>query len=193
MPGSRCGSSRAASLRDRSVSPARYHRRVPTINDFPVPGDYQHWAVKVRDQGLVSPSGSSFSFVDNDLSPIHYISAPPSPTLSLSHAVSTPRNDLEKEMVLQAFTRGAPGDVLPLSTPARTPHERDLARKRSRYYQEVFASREPTLTPKDRIDKNSVITVEVKTNVKVRIALTLCSDFYLHLAFPLDQRGIALP
>ena len=178
MPASRAGSSRAGSIRDRSVSPIRSsHRRVPTANDFPVPGDYQPFPVKVRDQGLVSPAPSSFSFQDNEPPPIHAIT-PPSPTPSFSHAVSTPRNDLEKEIMLQAITRGAPGDGLPTSIPTRTPQERDMARKKSMYYQQVFSYREPNLMPKDRVYRDSVITVEVKTNVIVRAVLLLLSYIY---------------
>ena len=171
MPASKAGSSRAGSVRERSVSPIRSHRRGPTANDFPIPGDYQPFAVKVRDQGLVSPAASSFSFQDSESLPVHAISRPPSSSSSLSHTVSTPRHDLEKEAMLQAMCRGFPGEALPLSTPTRTPQERDVAKKKSMYYQEVFAHREPSLTPTERIHKDSVITVDVRTNVIVGIAL----------------------
>lgn len=171
MPTSRAGSSKAGSVRERSLSPIRSHRRVPTANDFPVPGDYQPFAVKVRDQGLVSPAASSFSFTDNETLPPVHAFTPPSPTLSLSHAVSTPRNDFEKDIMLQTISRGVHEDGLPMSTPTRTPQEREIARKKSMYYQEVFALREPNLTPTDRVHNTSVITVEVKTNVIVRESL----------------------
>ena len=172
MPASRAGSSRAGSVRERSLSPIRTHRRAPTVNDFPIPGDYQPFPVKVRDQGLVSPAASSFSFQDNEPPPDHTISRPPSSSSSLSHSISTPRCDFEKESMLQTIIRGVPGDGLPLSTPTRTPQERDLAKKKSLYYQEVFAHREPNLTPKERVYKDSVITVDVKTNVIVGNTLT---------------------
>lgn len=175
MPTSRASSSRGGSVRNRSLSPIRSHRRAPTANDFPVPGDYQPFAVKVRDQGLVSPAASSFSFSDNDPPPIHAFT-PPSPTLSVSHAMSTPRNDMEKEFMLQAITRGAPADPIRISTPARTPQEREMTRKKSLYYQEVNAYNESNLTPKDQVYNTSVITVEVKTNVIVR----RCHRFVFH-------------
>ena len=159
---------KAGSWRERSLSPIRSHRRTPTVNDFPVPGDYEPFAVKVRDQGLVSPAASSFSFPDNEPPLVHTISRPPSSSSSISHSVSTPRNDLEKELMLQGIVRGVPGICLPLSTPTRTPQERDIARKKSMHYQEIFTHREPNLAPKERVYKDSVITVEVKTNVIVR-------------------------
>ncbi len=175
MPLSKAGSSRAGSIDDRSQSPLRSHRRVPTANDFPVPGDYHPYAVKTRDQGVISPATSSYSFQDNDPLQFHAIgSRPPSPVPSLSYSVSTPRNDIEKELMVQNLYRGGVADGLPQSTPTRTPHERELARKRSiQHYQEVFALKEPNLSPKDRIYKDSVITVDVKTNVIVSYSLVL--------------------
>ena len=169
MPASKAGSSRAGSIDERSQSPVRSHRRAPTVNDFPIPGDYHPYAVKSRDQGLISPAASAFSFQDSDPLRFHAIgSRPSSPVPSLSYSVSTPRNDIEKELMMQDLYRGGVAESLPQSLPTRTPQERELARKRSiQHYQEVFALREPDLTPKDRIYKDSVITVEVKTNVIV--------------------------
>ena len=181
-PASRAGSSRAGSVRDRSLSPIRSHRRVPTANDFPVPGDYEPFAVKVRDQGLVSPAASSFSFSDNESPAVHAFT-PPSPARSLSHAVSAPRNNMEKEVMMQAATRGAPVDASQMSAQIRASQEREMARKKSMYYEDIFAYKEPSLEPKDQVYNTSVITVEVKTNVIVRSSrdageiLLLTSEF----------------
>lgn len=44
----------------------------------------------------------------------------------------------------------------------------DISRRKSQYYSEVFAYREPNLTARERVNRFSVITAEVKTNVIVR-------------------------
>lgn len=44
----------------------------------------------------------------------------------------------------------------------------DLARRKSSFFTEVFAYREPNLSPREKVYKNSVIVAEVKINVIVR-------------------------
>lgn len=181
-PASRAGSSRAGSVRERSLSPIRSHRRVPTANDFPVPGDYEPFVVKARDQGLVSPAASSFSFSDNEPPPVHAFT-PPSPTPSLSHAISTPRDDIEKDFMMQSSPRDVSRDALQSLKLLRMHQEREAAKKKSTTpYQEAFTYEEPKPALKDQVYNASVITVEVKTNVIVRcshdssdISLLTCS------------------
>ena len=43
----------------------------------------------------------------------------------------------------------------------------DLSRRKSQFYGEVFAYREPNVSARNKIHQFSVITVEVKTNVIV--------------------------
>ena len=64
--------------------------------------------------------------------------------------------------------RGAPGDAAIAAATNGTPQQQELRKKKSQFYTEVFAYREPNLSPKERIYKDSVITAEVKTNVIVR-------------------------
>lgn len=47
-----------------------------------------------------------------------------------------------------------------------------LSRRKSQFYGEVFAYREPNFSARDRIHQYSVITVEVKTNVIVSSSCT---------------------
>lgn len=47
------------------------------------------------------------------------------------------------------------------------PPENSLSRRKSQFYGEVFAYREPNLSARDKIHQFSIITVEVKTNVIV--------------------------
>ena len=50
----------------------------------------------------------------------------------------------------------------------RASEQGELRKKRNQFYTEVFEYREHNITPKDRIYRDSVVTVEVKTNVIVR-------------------------
>lgn len=111
----------------------------------------QPFVVTKRDQGLVSPSQSTFSFPEEEQS---------------VHAISS-RDPMEDKVVTQEIGRGTPGDGVPTSTPTRTPQEREIAKKKSQFYTEVFAYREPGLSPRERVYKDSVVTAEVKTNVIV--------------------------
>ena len=135
--------------------PKSAHRRTPTANDFPVPAG-QPFVVTKRDQGLVSPSQSSFTFSDEGQPP---------------HAIST-RQSMDERATIRDLDRGTPGDGRTTPKPGQSPQEREVAKQKSQYYTEVFAYREPTLTPRERVQKESVVMAELKTNVIVRLPLT---------------------
>lgn len=61
-----------------------------------------------------------------------------------------------------------------MSTTVATPQQQELRKKKSQFYTEVFSYREPNLSPKERIYKDSMVTAEVKTNVIVRVRLWSC-------------------
>lgn len=99
----------------------------------------------------MSPAESAFSFFD-EASP---------------HAVSA--SDLMEEKILaRPIDRGTPGESTYASINTGNQHQNELRRNKSQYYTEVFSYREPNLSPRDRISKDSVITAEIKTNVIVR-------------------------
>lgn len=143
-----------SSLTSGSISPGSSRVPTPTANDFPTPQG-QIFTVTKRDRGLVSPVESSFSFRDED-SPIHALSA----------------SDLiDDRTMARPLVRGTPGDSALALDADDDIQQTDVRRKKSQYYTEVFAYREPNLSPRERICKDSVITAEVKTNVIVRFAL----------------------
>lgn len=138
-------------IRPGAVSPESVRAPTPTANDFPTPAG-QMFHVTKRDQGLVSPAQSSFSFPDEEE----------------PHAISTPRDIMDEKAIARGRDRGAPGDGPIMSATNGTPQQQDLRRKKSQFYTEVFSYREPNLSPKERIYKDSIVTAEVKTNVIVR-------------------------
>ena len=72
------------------------------------------------------------------------------------------------KQVMRNVIRGAPGDAA--LKKMRSYDEVELAKRKNQYYGECFAYREPNLSARDRIYKDSLITAEVKTNVIVRKA-----------------------
>ena len=140
----------SAISRHGNVSPESIRAPTPTANDFPTPAG-QMFHVTKRDQGLVSPAQSSFSFPDDEE----------------PHAISNPRDYMEQKPIGRNIERGTPGDDAILSSSNGTPQQQELRKKKSQFYTEVFSYREPNLSPKERVYKDSVVTVEVKTNVIV--------------------------
>lgn len=159
-----------------SISPIR-RAHTPTASDFPVPAS-QEFKVTKRDKGLVSPSQSSFSFIDEEDQPIHAITSPRriesrTPSRGPSRAPSrgpSRKNSVDLSRARGASIDGAAGylcngiadDVVVQAETAR-----ETGKARNQFYTEVFAYREPNITPKDRIYSDAIVTVEVKTNVIV--------------------------
>lgn len=155
------------------IPPEYIHRTHITTNEFSATTTTTAgppFTVTKRDKGLVSPAQSSFSFMDNE-SPVHAISTPPTPSPPLpTYTTSSYRNGVEDTMMARSIDRGTPGEGLS-NAALRTPLEKELAKKRSQYYNDVFAARDASLTPQEQVYKGSVITVEVKTNVIVSCTL----------------------
>lgn len=146
------------------IPPEYIHRQIPGHGDYPSAAG-STFTVTKRDQGLVSPAQSSFSFVDSEV-PAHAISTPPSPAPSLHSSKPQVRNGVDEIIMNSPVDRGLPAEEA-VTTRSRTPLERELAKKRSQYYNEVFAARDASITPSEQICRESVIIVEVKTNVIV--------------------------
>lgn len=130
--------------------PRSAHRRTPTANDFPIPAG-QPFIVTKRDQGLISPTQSSFTFSEEEQMP---------------HALST-RPSIDEKPIIRDIHRGTPGDGTMTPKPGRNQQEKEICKKKSQYYNEVFTYRESSLNPRERVHKGSIIMAEVKTNVIV--------------------------
>ena len=136
---------------DEGIPAKLAHRRTPTANDFPVPIGHTPSAGK-RDQGLISPTQSSFTFTDEDLYP---------------HAISTPCT-MPSSPITRDFDRGTPGEGGSRATSVNGyTEQKELGRKRSQHYADTLTVREPLMSARDRVHKDSVIMAEVKTNVIV--------------------------
>jgi hypothetical protein len=53
-------------------------------------------------------------------------------------------------------------------SPGRTPERKELAKKKSQYYDDAFAVRESNTSARERVHRESMVMVEVRTNVIVR-------------------------
>jgi hypothetical protein len=83
------------------------------------------------------------------------------PTASPSPSFST-----EERRITRQLDRGAPGDQAIFSE-RKTPEQKELARRKSQYYGEVFAHREPQSSARERITKESMVLADIRTNVIV--------------------------
>ena len=83
--------------------------------------------------------------------------------MNLQRAQSTPP-DFTHDSHFRSLTRGAGGDLPSESSDDQSWSRRELSKKKSQYYSEAFAYREPSNTAKERVMKDSVIMAEVKMN-----------------------------
>jgi len=100
------------------------------------------------------------------------IQFPPSPADSdpMMHEAS-PRGSLgattkEQRRITRNLERGAPGDQAIFSE-GKTQEQRELARRKSQFYGDVFAYREPNTSARERISRESPVLADVRTNVIV--------------------------
>ncbi|RKF53376.1 putative mif domain-containing protein [Erysiphe neolycopersici] len=83
---------------------------------------------------------------------------------------------LEEKRLTREITRGTPGDRR-RSMDTRSPLERDLARKRSQYYENAFAvDPRPAFTARDRVLRESFIMADIKTNIVINDEFKLVTD-----------------
>ncbi|MCJ1445231.1 MAG: hypothetical protein MMC23_005736 [Stictis urceolatum] len=75
----------------------------------------------------------------------------------------------DSRSLLKSIDRGAPGDAALIAMVKRNPDEIKHQKRKSQFYSEVFAYREPLASPRERAGKDSVVTAKVKTNVIVRL------------------------
>jgi hypothetical protein len=74
---------------------------------------------------------------------------------------------MESKRLTRQFDRGAPGDAA-ISTKSKTPEQKQLAKRKSQYYGDVFAYRESNTSARERINRESMVIADVRTNVIVR-------------------------
>lgn len=104
------------------------------------------------DKNPISPSQSTFSF-DNE-----------EPAQA---GVTFKPNMFDETQISRKFDRNVPKDSALVSTVKRDQQETNLSRRKSQFYSEVFAYREPNISARNKILQYSIITAEVKTNVIV--------------------------
>jgi hypothetical protein len=93
-------------------------------------------------------------------------SSAPNKILDLKRAASTPP-EVTNENYMRTSSKMAVNDLLSAPHLASAWDRQQLSKKRSQYYGEVFAYREPHNTAKDRVTRDSVIVAEIKLNCKV--------------------------
>jgi len=71
----------------------------------------------------------------------------------------------EESRITRNIEWGTPGDHA--ISESQTPQQRELARKKSQYYEEAFSMREPSGSARERVTKESLIYADVRTNVIV--------------------------
>jgi hypothetical protein len=110
--------------------------------------------------------------VDRSKNRVSLIQLPPSPAdsdIAMRHASprgSPSATDSEERRITRNIDRGTPGDQAIFSD-AKTPEQKELAKRKSQYYNDVFASREPNASARERVTKESPILADVRTNVIV--------------------------
>ncbi|KAH7361023.1 Tautomerase/MIF superfamily [Rhexocercosporidium sp. MPI-PUGE-AT-0058] len=89
----------------------------------------------------------------------------------------------EEHRITRHIDRGAPGDQAIFSE-GKTPERKELAKRKSQYYGDVFAYRESNTSARERVTKESMIVADLRTNVIVHDEYTVITD----LSYYLSQR-----
>ncbi|PGG99705.1 hypothetical protein GX51_06157 [Blastomyces parvus] len=138
------------------------------------------------------PTLASFnsSIQSNPVNPNQHVSTKPSRRLRKGPGKAHDSNN----SITKELTRGTPTDGHPTRPLSKSPNRLDLAKKRSQYFNEVFTSREPYHTPRHRINQDSVVVVEIKTNVVLENDFQNLSElsFNLALIFQRPEASILL-
>ncbi|KAH6681796.1 Tautomerase/MIF superfamily [Halenospora varia] len=121
--------------------------------------------------------------------PVSRIQMPPSPADSdIVIPDTSPSSSLsaitrEEHRITRPIDRGAPGDQAIFSE-SKTPEQKALAKRKSQYYGDVFAAREPLSSARERISRESMIMADIRTNVIVQDEYTFITD----LSYALSTR-----
>ncbi|EEP78066.1 predicted protein [Uncinocarpus reesii 1704] len=91
---------------------------------------------------------------------------------------STRNDELSREL-----HRGAPTDDTRLKhSLISSPGQRELARQRNQYFNEAFGLREPYHTSRHRVNQDSIVVVEIKTNLQAEDGVRIVSDMTFSFA-----------
>ncbi|KAI1908879.1 hypothetical protein LOZ12_005073 [Ophidiomyces ophidiicola] len=94
--------------------------------------------------------------------------------------VSAPK---KSDAILIELQRGAPTDDSRLKmASAKTHGQKELSRQRNKYYHEAFGLREPYHSSRNRVNQDSIIVVEIKTNLELEDAPKVISDMTFNFA-----------
>lgn len=75
---------------------------------------------------------------------------------------------VEEDNLMRKLTRGAPTDSSGVQAASeRNPNEDEAARKRNQYFEDSFSTREPHNAPRYRVNQDSIVVIEIKTNTRV--------------------------
>ncbi|GAD91647.1 endonuclease/exonuclease/phosphatase family protein [Paecilomyces variotii No. 5] len=98
---------------------------------------------------------------DDEFIPQHRI-------LYFKHRSSNEIVSIEEDKLTRELTRGAPTDSSGTrAASGRNPSQEEAVRKRSQYFEDSLSTREPHNTPKYRVNQDSIVIVEMKTNTRV--------------------------
>lgn len=75
-------------------------------------------------------------------------------------------SDKDSSSGMRNIDRGAPGDRAIFSE-TKSPMQREVAKRKSQYYQDVFAQRESNTSARERVSRESIVMADVRTNVIV--------------------------
>ncbi|OAX77050.1 hypothetical protein ACJ72_08655 [Emergomyces africanus] len=142
------------------------------------------------------------SVQSNPVKPDKHPTTKPSRRLQKGHRLSTvglaaagtAKGFDRSDSITKELTRGTPTDGYPNRPLSKSSSQLDIARKRSQYFNEVFTSREPYHTPRHRVNQDSVVVVEIKTNVLLENDFQNLSElsFNLALIFQRPETSILL-
>jgi hypothetical protein len=91
------------------------------------------------------------------------LSPAPGKLLNMGRAQSTPP-ELPNDRHLRHISRGTTGDTVESSSLSQSWSRLHLSKKRSQYYCDSFAVREPLNTARERVIRDSMIVAEIKLN-----------------------------
>ncbi|PGG96279.1 hypothetical protein AJ79_09651 [Helicocarpus griseus UAMH5409] len=96
----------------------------------------------------------------------------------------TGKSEESSSVNIKELTRGNPADGYTGGTLSKTStrSQREVAKQRSQYFDEVFSTREPYHTPRHRVNQDSIVVVEIKTNILLQDDFHVLSELSLNLA-----------
>lgn len=145
---------------DSTPSSTSHINATPVENAFPTPpnGEISRYAT-YRLKGRISPA--------------------PKRLLNVQRAQSTPP-EITRAYQLGTLTRTTDGQLSDVTSLENSWQRLHISKKRSQYYSDAFAYREPNNTARERVTKDFVIVAEVRMNCCV----SQCAKTATHILTP---------